>query len=84
MTYASYKLALDLIVWKTLELNEKTRVFANGYLDVMRNATDIMSQLQRSDGCVRTSYTIDNRTLVVSNSLSSENGETNSLFVLAS
>ena len=44
--YTSYKLALDLIVWRDLDSNANTASFANGYGSEMNIVTSIMSQLQ--------------------------------------
>jgi hypothetical protein len=81
--YDSYKLALDLIVWKLLEANHQTSNFANGYILEMKNVTSIMSQLQGSDGGVWTNYMVSNGQIVFGNIVSLENGETTSLFVIA-
>ncbi|MCL4519789.1 MAG: hypothetical protein M1587_11400 [Thaumarchaeota archaeon] len=81
--YASYKLALDLIAWKSLEANPSTSAFANNYASGMRNVASIMSLLQNTDGGVWTNYKIDNGQLEFGSGVSLENGETTSLFVIA-
>jgi len=81
--YTSYKLALDLIVWKSLESNANTANFANGYLSEMNNVTSIMSSLQGANGGIWTNYMINNGVVVANTSISLENGESTSLFELA-
>ena len=82
--YASYKLALDLIVWKSLESNLNTANFATRYVPEMKNVTSIMSVLQGADGGVLTNYAVSRGVVVANASISLENGETTSLFTLAS
>jgi hypothetical protein len=81
--YDSYKLALDLIVWKSLEQNPSTTTFASSYITEMKNVTSIMSLLQASDGGVWTNYVVNNGQILFGKSISHENGETTSLFVIA-
>ena len=81
--YASYKLALDLIAWKSLEANPNTSAFANNYVSEMGNVASIMSLLQNTDGGVWTNYKIDNGQIIFGSGVSLENGETTSLFVIA-
>jgi hypothetical protein len=80
-SYTSYKLALDLIVWKALASNPNTSTFANGYLPLIKNVTSIMSQLQSSNGGVWTNYKEEGGQIITGISL--WNVETTSLFVLA-
>ncbi|MHB2035857.1 MAG: hypothetical protein ACYCPW_03830 [Nitrososphaerales archaeon] len=81
--YTSYKLALDLIVWKSLESNLNTANFATSYVPEMKNVTSIMSGLQGADGGVLTNYAVSRGVVVANASISLENGETTSLFTLA-
>ena len=81
--YTSYKLALDLIAWKSLEANPNTSGFANNYIPEMKNVTSIMSLLQASDGGVWTNYAVNNGRIAFGTNVSLENGETTSLFVIA-
>ncbi len=81
--YTSYKMALALIAWKSLEQNPKTTGFATSYISEITNITSIMSLLQGSDGGVWTNYAISEGNVIANSSISQENGETTSLFVLA-
>ena len=82
--YTSYKLALDFIVWKSLKSNVNTANFANGYVPEIKNVTSAMSLLQGSDGGVWTNYLVRGSVVYANTSISLENGESTSLFVLAS
>ena len=79
-TYASYKLALDLIVWKMMENITQTKQFATQYTPVLNQVASIYSALQESDGGVCTDYIVTNGLVQLAGL---ENGETTSLFVLA-
>jgi hypothetical protein len=86
-TYQSYKLADYVIAWKAL--NQSDHQFAESYLSSVNNASIIMSSLQSNGssgwlGGVWTGYRYDNGQLQYGNGVSLENGETTSLFVLAS
>ncbi len=81
--YASYKLALAVITWKSLEANPNTAAFAKNYVPEIKNVTSIMSQLQGDDGGVWTNYEVNNGQIVTGTNISFENGETTSLFVIA-
>jgi hypothetical protein len=76
--YASFKLAIDLIVFRALLANKNTKI-PSTYQTIMGNITKIMSSLQKSGGVI-TSYTISNGGV---KPLSGANGETTALFVLA-
>ena len=82
--YASYKLALDLIVWKMLNDTSETHNFAQDYSPVIIQITSIFPKLQAPNGGVYTSYVLNN-TISTSyeNEINNTNGETTSLFVLA-
>mgnify|MGYP001770766113 CR=1 FL=1 len=82
--YQSYKLALFLIVWKTLESNPHTHAFAMKYLNIAKKVAEIMSQLQDPQtGGVWTGYLYINGKLQYGYAISLMNGETTSLFVIA-
>jgi hypothetical protein len=85
-TYQSYKLADYVIAWKAL--NQSDHQFAQSYVSTVNNAATIMSSLQSNGssgwpGGVWTGYRFSNGQLVYGNGVSLENGETTSLFVLA-
>jgi hypothetical protein len=80
-SYASYKLAIDVIVWKALLNNSSTREFALEYSPVIQQAASVMSLLQSSSGGVWTDYKVSGGEVLVGSS--QENGETTSLFILA-
>jgi hypothetical protein len=80
-TYASYKLALDLVVWEMMENTTQTKQFATQYTPVLSQVASIFSALQGSDGGVYTDYVVTNGLV---QHAGQENGETTSLFVLAS
>ncbi|QXJ30906.1 hypothetical protein [Saccharolobus shibatae] len=82
-TYQSYKLALFLIVWRALELNPHTCLLAIKYVNMAREVSGMMSLLQSSQGGVWTSYKYVNGKIEYGYNISSMNGETTSLFVIA-
>jgi hypothetical protein len=82
-TYQSFKLATFLIAWKALNQTTNTGPFAAGYLLTVGSVTAIMSQLQSNDGGVWTGYRVSDRQLEYGPTISLENGETTSLFILA-
>jgi hypothetical protein len=87
-TYQSFKLATYLIAWKSLNQTANTRPFVAGYLLTVGSVTNIMSQLQSNGssgwaGGVWTGYRVSDRQLEYGPSISLENGETTSLFILA-
>ena len=79
-SYTSYKLALDIIVWKMLENSSQTQQFATQYSPALNQVLKIFSALLGSDGGVYTNYVISNGSV---QSIGQENGETTSLFVLS-
>lgn len=87
-TYQSYKLATYVIAWKALDGNAITQQFAQSYLSTVNYVASIMASLQ-SDGSsgwaggVWTGYRFSNGQLIYGKTVSLENGETTSLFVLA-
>ncbi len=79
-SYTSYKLALDIIVWKMLQNASQTQQFANEYSPTLNQVLKIFSILQRFDGGVYTNYVISNGLVQPTGQ---ENGETTSLFVIS-
>lgn len=79
-TYASYKLALDLIVWEMMDNTNQTKQFATQYTPVLNQVASIFLALQGSDGGVYTDYVVTNGLV---QHAGQENGETTSLFILA-
>lgn len=80
--YASYKLALDLIVFKALSANNNTIRQVSNFTTRMTVIKSYMSTLQMANGGVVTNYEIGgNKVTAFPGAL--ENGETTSLFVLA-
>jgi hypothetical protein len=80
--YTSYKLAVDLIVYKALMANSNTESQTVIYNSTLAQVQNIMSKLQGSDGGVITNYQIVNGVIQIPRN-TFENGETTSLFVLA-
>lgn len=80
--YDSYKLALDLIVFKALMNDSRTEASVVSYNSTLNQVQGMMSELQGSDGGVMTDYQLVNGQLVIPPD-TFENGETTSLFVLA-
>jgi hypothetical protein len=75
-----------VIAWKAL--NQSDHQFAQTYVSTVNSASTIMSSLQSNGssgwpGGVWTGYRYDNGQLLYGNGVSLENGETTSLFVLA-
>lgn len=88
-TYQSYKLATYLIVWKTLDQTTCTQRFAQGYVSTADRVATTMSRLQSDGppgvaGGVWTGYRFHSGQLVYGSNVTGANGETTSLFVLAS
>lgn len=84
-TYQSYKLADYVIAWKALADDSFTRQFALGYDSTVHGVAAVMSKLQSSAGGVWTGYRVSNGQIsYVDGSPSATNGETTSLFILAS
>jgi hypothetical protein len=80
--YDSYKLALDLIVFKALMNDSHTEASIASYDSILGQVQSVMSKLQGRDGGVITNYLISNSKVTIPPS-TFENGETTSLFVLA-
>jgi hypothetical protein len=78
--YSSYKLALDIMVWKILENSSQTEQFAIQYTPELNQVQREFSSFQQGDGGVITDYKITNGAIMPTGQ---ENGETTSLFVLA-
>lgn len=81
--YASYKLAVDLIVFKALMNNASTVSSVSSYNSTITQVESMMSKLQGSDGGVISNYEMVNGELNITQSGTYENGESTSLFVLA-
>ena len=81
--YDSYKLALDLIAFRVLMNDSHTAGRVAAYSSVIAQVQGVMSGLQGSDGGVITNYLIMNGAIQMPPGVL-ENGETTSLFVLAS
>jgi biopolymer transport protein ExbD len=82
--YDSYKLAIDLFVFKALMANPNTEARIASYNSTITQVQAIMSKLQGSDGGVATNYQVtSNGNIAINLSGVYENGETTSLFVLA-
>lgn len=82
-TYQSYKLADYVIAWEALADNSATRQFALGYSTTVQGVAAVMSKLQSSDGGVWTGYRVSDGQMSYGSAVSSQNGETTSLFVFA-
>ncbi len=81
--YTSYKLALDLIAFKSLMNNSKTEGSVVSYSSTINQVQTVMSALQGKDGGVPTNYlSVVNGNATIGTD-TYENGETTSLFVLA-
>jgi hypothetical protein len=79
-SYTSYKLGLDIMVWKMLKNASQTQQFAIQYSPALNQVLRIFSALQGSDGGVCTNYVVSNGSVMPAGQ---ENGETTSLFVLS-
>ena len=83
-TYQSYKLALYEIVWNAMQTSPPTRYFAWQFIPTAANVSLIMSELQSPEnGGVWTGYRFTNNHIEFGPVVSTQNGETTSLFVLA-
>jgi hypothetical protein len=82
-TYQSYKLADYVIAWKALDDVPGTQQFALGYQSTVQSIASMMSGLQSTAGGVWTGYTARNGQISYGNGISSTNGETTSLFIIA-
>ena len=81
--YDSYKLAVDLMVYKALMANQNTEFMISSYSSTISQVQNIMSELQGSDGGVLANYEITSSGLLTHTQTNYENGEATSLFVLA-
>jgi hypothetical protein len=80
--YDSYKLALDLIVFKALMGDRHTEASVVSDNSTLNQVQGMMSKLQDGDGGVLTNYKfVGGRLVIPPNTY--ENGETTSQFVLA-
>ena len=83
-TYQSYKLALFEIVWNTLQTTPSTKNFSLNFSRTVDNVSLTMSELQSANsGGVWTGYKFTNGQIEFGPLVSSQNGETTSVFVLA-
>ena len=82
-TYQSFKLADYVIAWKALASGSTTRQFALGYQATVQSVATVMSELQSSTGGVWTGYRASNGQISCGSAISQTNGETTSLFILA-
>jgi hypothetical protein len=81
--YTSYKLAIDLIVFKALMNNSRTEGSAVAYKSTLSQVQAMMSKLQGKDGGVITNYEVGQNGQIEIPPNTYENGETTSLFLLA-
>ena len=82
-TYQSYKLADYVIAWKALADNPTTRQSVLRYQAAVQGVAAVMSKLQSPDGGVWTGYRVSNGQLLFGSGVTTTNGETTSLFILA-
>ena len=80
--YDSYKLAVDLIVFKALMTNPNTEGAIVSYNSTLTQVQSVMSNLQGGDGGVISNYDFLNGAIKIAAN-TYENGETTSLFILA-